>query len=44
MANKPRAKRSEAETLRLAAALRANLAKRKSLAKLQKAAGKPKKD
>jgi hypothetical protein len=44
MANKPRAKRSEAETKRLAEALRANLLKRKSLAKLQKTAEKAKKD
>ncbi len=39
MANKPRASRSEAETKRLAEALRANLLKRKALAKTKKAAG-----
>ena len=44
MANKPRAKRSEAETKRLAEALRVNLLKRKSLAKLQKMVEKAKKD
>ena len=44
MTNKPRAKRSDAETKRLAEALRVNLMKRKSLAKLQKAVEKAKKD
>jgi hypothetical protein len=44
MSNKPRARRSDAETKRLAEALRVNLLKRKALAKTQKAAEKPKKD
>jgi hypothetical protein len=44
MVNKPRAKRSEAETKRLAEALRVNLLKRKTLAKAKKAADKAKKD
>jgi hypothetical protein len=44
MSNKPRAKRSDAETKRLAEALRVNLLKRKALARSQKASEKPKKD
>jgi hypothetical protein len=43
MSNKPRAKRSDAETKRLAEALRVNLLKRKSLARLKKGADKPQK-
>jgi hypothetical protein len=43
MANKPRTPRSAAETKRLAEALRVNLLKRKSLAKLKKTIEKMKK-
>jgi len=43
MANKPRTPRSAAETKRLAEALRINLLKRKSLAKLKKITAKAKK-